>query len=388
MPPGLLDGITVLDLASVGPGARASRWLADFGADVVKVGAVPSREGVQIAPPLHAYSGHRGMKRMLVDLKDADGREAFLLLARRSDVVIESFRPGVVDRLGIAYSDLRAVNPAIVYCSTTGYGQDGPYAGWAGHDLNYLAVGGFLHCTGRRQDGQPPVPGATVADSAGGGMHAVMSILAALLRRASAGEGAYLDVSVVQGVVALMALQIDEYLVTGDAPGPGSGLLTGRLACYDTYRCADGKWLSVAAIEGRFWANLCGALGVGRWVAHQHDDAVQDEIRADLRAAFAARTRDQWVADLGPLDTCVAPVLSVEEVVSDPHLAARGILVTASNPTLGAFSQVGPVLAGMDVLGEPYAVRDPASTDAEELLLAAGLSPDEVDALKSRGVVT
>ena len=345
---GFLDGITVLDLASVGPAARASRWLADYGAAVVKVGPPPSQSGVQIVPPFHAYSGHRDMQRVLLDLKSDDGREDFLRLAERADVVIESFRPGTMARLGLAYDDVRARNPRIVYCSTTGFGQDGPYSQWAGHDLNYLAVGGFLDCTGRGPRGKPPVPGATVADSAGGGMQAVMAILAALVARASSGAGAYLDVAATDGVLALMALSIDEHLATGAVMGPGESLLTGRYACYDTYETGDGKWLAVAAIEPRFWANLCRALELDKWVEHQQDDDVQDEIRADVAAAFARRGRDEWVAELSPADTCVAPVLTVAELVDDPQFAARGAFVEAEHPTEGRFRQVGRVLAGME----------------------------------------
>jgi alpha-methylacyl-CoA racemase len=352
----MLQGITVLDLASVGPAARASRWLADYGARVVKVAPPPSQSDVQITPPFYAYSGHRGMERVHVDLKSDEGREQFLALVDDADVVIESFRPGVIDRLGIGWDALRARNPRVICCSTTGYGQDGPHAQWAGHDLNYLAVGGFLDCTGRDTDGKPPVPGATVADSAGGGLHAVVAILAALVQRASTGEGAYLDVSAADGVLALMALQVDEFLATGEVPGPGHGLLTGRYACYDTYEAGDSGWLAVAAIEGRFWANLCRALGLERWIDHQMDGDAQDEIRADLRATFATRTRDEWVADLAGADTCVSPVLSVPEVVEDAQYVARGAFVEATHPDHGVFRQVGAVLAGMPAVKNPNEV--------------------------------
>jgi alpha-methylacyl-CoA racemase len=340
----MLDGITVLDLSTVGPAARASRWLADYGARVVKVAAP---EGLQIEPPFHAYSAHRDMERVSLDLKASVGREELLRMASGADVVIESFRPGVADRLGVGYDAVKGRNPRIVYCSTTGYGQDGPRCQWAGHDLNYLAVGGFLDCSGRGPDGRPPIPGATVADSAGGGMQAVIAILAALVRRASTGEGTRLDVSAADGVLALMALQVDEYLATGDAPGPASGMLTGRYACYGVYRCGDGRWLTVAAIEPRFWANLCRALGLERWAGRQTDDDVQQEIRADLDRAFATRPRDEWVAELAPADTCVAPVLSVPEVVDDPQYLAREAFVEATRPEHGTFRQVGFVLAGM-----------------------------------------
>jgi alpha-methylacyl-CoA racemase len=330
---GLLDGITVLDLASVGPAARASRWLADYGATVVKVG--PKDPALQIEPPFHSYSAHRGMTRVVFDLKEPADLGAFLDLAAAADVVIESFRPGVVAKLGIGYDDVKARNPSIVYCSTSGYGQTGPRSQWAGHDLNYLAATGFLAGTQPRGDGGPPIPGATVADSAGGGMHAVIAILAALVHRAASGEGAYLDVSVADGVLALMALHVDEYLATGVTP---HNVLTGRYACYDTYEAADGGWLAVAAIEPRFWANLCRLLGLEQWSDYQADDAVQDQIRADLRSTFATKTRDQWSEVLAAADTCVSPVLSVAEV--------QVPVVDAMHPDHGSFRQMAPTLAG------------------------------------------
>ena len=382
-----LEGITVLDLASVGPAARTSRWLADYGATVVKVGPPPDQGGVQITPPFYAYGGHRGMQRTLLNLRAPAGVEAFLRLAAKADVVIESFRPGVVDRLGIGYAAVKAVNPRIVFCSTTGYGQDGPRAQWAGHDLNYLAAGGYLDCSGRDANDGPALPGATIADSAGGGMHAAMAILAALVRRAATGEGAYLDVSVADGVIALMSLAIDEYLATGEVPGPRHGLLTGRYACYDVYECADHRWLSVAAIEPRFWANLCRALGCEQWSEHQTDDEAQADIRADLRAAFASRDREHWVSTLGPADTCIAPVASIPEVVEDPHLEARNLFVEARRSGQPPFRQVGWVLAGMD-RGQPApVVRDSSITDTDKLLLAVGFDRVAVAALREEGVV-
>jgi alpha-methylacyl-CoA racemase len=387
MTDGLLDGIRVLDLASVGPAARASRWLADYGAEVIKVGPVPGREEVQITPPFYAYSAHRQMKRALFDLKAPEGRRAFLRLASQADVIIESFRPGVVDRLGIGHADVQTVNPGIVYCSTTGYGQTGPRARWAGHDLNYLAATGFLDCSTPGPEGRPPIPGATVADSAGGGMHAVIAILAALVARQSTGEGAYLDVSVAEGMLAIMALQVDEYLATGVVPGPGHSMLTGRYACYGVYAGADGRWLAVAAIEPRFWANLCRALGLEEWAGHQTDDAAQPAIRADLERVFATRGRDEWVAELAPADTCVAPVASVAELADDPQLAARRVFIEAVHPDHGSFRQVAPVLAGTRRPDEPHRVPAAELTATDDLLAAAGLSAAEVGTLRESGAV-
>ncbi len=391
---GMLDGVTVLDFATVGPAARASRWLADYGADVIKIGAVPRAGGVQITPPFYAYSGSRGMRRIQLDLKADGGRGAFLRLAETADVVIESFRPGVVDRLGIGYDAVKAVNPRIVYCSTSGYGQTGPASQWAGHDVNYLAVSGYLHCSERAEGGKPPLPGATVADAAAGGMHAVMAVAAALFQRERTGEGAFLDVSIADGALALMSLYVDEYLAVGTEPGPGHYILTGRYACYDTYRCADGGWVAVGAIEPHFFANLCRLLGCDRWIDHQTDDTdgVQDAIRADFRAAFASKPRDEWVAVLAPADTCVSAVLSVPEAVADPQYVARGAFVEATSPVTtvgdgGRFRQVGTLFAGTDTSRTEVVVPDPAATDTDALLAAAGYSPTDLALLREEGVI-
>ena len=381
-----LDGITVLDLSTVGPAARCTRILADYGARVVKLGA-PAKSGVNTEPPFFAYSAGRGMQRMRLDLKQPEGVAVFLRLAKRADVVVESFRPGVVTRLGIGYADVRRNNPRIVYCSTSGYGQQGPRARWAGHDLNYLAVSGYLDCSGRRADGGPPLPGATVADGAAGGMHAAIAILAALLRRGQTGEGEYLDVAVADGALSLMALAVDEHLATGEPFGPGHDILTGRYACYDTYAARDGRWLAVAAIEPAFWANLCKALGLERWIAHQTDDARQDEIRADLRAAFRTRDRDTWVAELAPNDTCVAPVQSVAEAAADPQFVARAMFCDAQHPQRGRLRQVAPALAGMARPERAPVLPAPGVTETDSLLAEAGYAPAEIASLRTSGAV-
>ena len=385
--PGALDGVAVLDLASVGPAARATRLLADYGACVVKVGPVPRHAGVAVVPPPYAYSGHRGMRRALFDLKSDEGRRAFLDLARRADVVVESFRPGVVERLGIGYEALRSVNDRIVYCSTSGYGQTGPRRHWAGHDLNYLSVSGYVHCSGRDADGIPALPGATVADIAAGGMHAAMAMLAALVRRERTGGGEYLDVSVADGAIGMMSLYADEHLATGAEPGPGHYILTGRYACYGVYACADGRYLSVAAIEHVFWANLCRGLGLDRYIDAQTDDAAQDEIRDAIAAVLASADRDEWVRRLGPADCCVAPVNSVSEAVADEQYRSRGVVVKAEHPTEGTIEQVAPVWAGAEALGDPCELPDLTRTHTCELLTEAGYDEDRIAELAASGVI-
>ena len=370
-----LEAITVLDLASVGPAARASRWLADWGADVVKVGPTSKDVAVQLKPPTHAYGAHRGMRRVLLDLKSDSGREAFLRLASAADVVIESFRPGVMDRLGIGWESLRATNPRLVLCSTTGFGQTGPRSDWAGHDINYLAVGGYLYCSGRDERGRPVLAGTTIADSAGGGLQAVAAICAALTARATTGDGTHLDVSVADGVLSLMSLTIDEYLAEGVEPGPGHGLLTGRYAWYGLYEAADGGWLAVGAIEARFFANLCRALGCEQWINCQYDEAAIDDMRADFAAAFASRPRDEWVTELGPADTCVSAVLEIPEVVVDKQFVARDSFVEVIHPSVGPIRQVGASLAGqMNATALP--VPDFSQSDTEEVFTAIGVDPE------------
>lgn len=387
MPTPALAGITVLSLATVGPAARAARMLSDYGASVVNVGAVPKAGGVQIIPPFYAYSGMREIRRIQFDLKASAGKDAFLQLATTADVVIESFRPGVVDRLGVGYEDIRGINDDIIYCSTSGYGQSGPYSLWAGHDVNYLGLGGYLDCSERAPGDKPPLPGATVADAAAGGMQAVMAIMAALIRRGATGEGEYLDVSIADGVLSLMGLYIDEYLATGTVPGPGHYILTGRYACYDTYRCADDKWVTVGAIEPHFYRNLCRLLDCEQWADHQLDDEVQDQVRADFRAAFLRRSRDEWVAELAPADTCVGPVYTVPELVDDHHIRSRGLIVDATHETEGDFLQLGTLLAGTDRGRNQFQVRDAKLTDTDEILGAAGFTTNDIAALREGGVV-
>lgn len=383
----LLQGLTVLDLASVGPAARASRILADYGMRVVKVAPVTGSGVDAVEPVFHAYGGGRGMQRIRVDLKSAAGREVIFRLVRQADALIESYRPGVTSRLGIGYEQLRAHNPRLVYCSTTGYGQQGPYSQWAGHDLDYLAVGGFLACSGRDAEGRPALPGATVADSAGGGMHAAMAIMAALVGRAQTGVGTHLDVSVVDGVLNLMSLYIDQYLATGEETQPGSNLLTGKFACYGVYTTGDGRHLAVGAIEGKFFRNLCRLLDIESLAAAQYDASRQDELRQALQQRFLTRSRDEWTALLAGEDTCVAPVLGIAEVARDRHLRSQQAFMTANHPQHGDFGQLAPNLAGAERDQPTFHLPPAGHLDTDAVLGEAGFSAGEIQQLRGSGGV-
>ncbi len=390
-PTGPLVVVRVLDLATVGPAARATRILSDYGAEVIKVGA-PARAGsTQIIPPPYAYSGHRLQRRVALNLKDAEGKAAFLALVADADVVVESFRPGVMARLGLSASDCHAVNPELIYCSTSGFGATGPRSQWAGHDINYLAVSGFLHCSSRRPDGTPALPGATVADIAAGGMQAAMAILAALAGRAAVAPGAAvapvtLDVSIADGALAMMSLYTDEYLATGASPGPGHYILTGKYAWYDVYACSDGGSVSVGAIEPAFYAALCKALGLPEFLGRQYDDDAIEAMRAAFTAAFGSRTRDEWVALLGPADCCVAPVLTVAEALADEQYLARGARAAAVAPDGSTFDQLAPLWAGTSPPPPAgYVLPDLTESVLGELLVAAGWDDARVAALLNSG---
>jgi alpha-methylacyl-CoA racemase len=212
-------------------------------------------------------------------------------------------------------------------------------------------------------------------------------VLAALVQRERTGQGAHLDVSVADGVLAFMSLYVDEYLATGTVPGPGHNILTGRYACYDLYEAGDGRWLAVGAIEPHFFANLCRLLGCEQFIEHQMDDDRQDEIRSAFRAAFATRDRDAWVDELAPADCCVSPVLTVPELVDDPQVAARGTVVSAQHPRAGEFRQLGAVLAGQEDAAGSVSVPDWSVTQTDDLLAAAGYDAETVAHLRAEGVI-
>ena len=382
-----LSGYTVLDLASVGPAARASRILADYGMRVVKVAPVAAQGAKQVDPVFHAYGAGRGTQKIRVDLKTDAGRAVIHRLAAKADVLIESYRPGVAALLGVGYEDIKAHNAGIIYCSTSGYGQDGPYSGWVGHDINYLAVGGFLACSGRDGEGRPAIPGATVADGAGGGMHAALSIMAALLARGRSGEGAYLDVAITDGVLNLMSLYLDQYLATGEETRPNSSVLTGKYAWYGVYETADGKHLSVGAIESHFFRNLCRLLELEQFSTFQYDAGKQDDMRQAFAGRFKTRSRDEWVALLAGQDTCVAPVLDIAEVTQDAHLRARHSFVPARHPQQGNFEQLAAVLAGGERDAPEHVVSAPGITDTGAVLSASGFAGEEIAGLRAAGVI-
>jgi crotonobetainyl-CoA:carnitine CoA-transferase CaiB-like acyl-CoA transferase len=348
-----LDGLLVLDLTRLLPGAAATMQLANFGAEVVKIEEPERGDYGRWMPPFLDGEGavfhmvNRGKKSVALDLKSDGGRAAFLKLAQTADVVVESFRPGTMQRLGLDYETLRASNPRIIYVSITGYGQAGPWAAMAGHDINYLALGGALE--GNGACGGPPVmPGVQIADLAGGALQAVTGVLLALAARAKTGRGQAVDVSMTDGVAWLLPVGLGLHAATGELPARGDGILTGRYACYRVYEAADGRWIAVGALEPKFWQALCGALGCERFIADQFAEGPRrGEIVAELARIFRTRTAEEWFERLRPTDCCVTPVRNVAEVAAHFGLE-RGdsVVVPRLSETPGRLGGAPPRLGG------------------------------------------
>ena len=324
-----LAGIRILDLTRLLPGAFCTMLLGDQGADVIKVEEPRTGDYMRRLPPLVDGQGvvfnslNRNKRAITLNLKAEEGRELFKRLVATADVVVEGNRPGVMDRLGLGWEVLRAVRPGLVLCSITGYGQDGPFAQRAGHDLNYMATAGALGLNGP-PGGMPHPLAVQVADIGAGGAGAAAAILGALVGVARGGEGRHLDVSMLDGALTWLAMPVAEVYAEGEAPVAGRTRLTGGYPCYRVYECADGRFVSVGALEPKFWKALVEALSRPDLEEKHLDGSL--EAHAELEAVFRARTRDQWAALLDGLDVCVEPVLELAEVENHPQVAARGLV--------------------------------------------------------------
>jgi crotonobetainyl-CoA:carnitine CoA-transferase CaiB-like acyl-CoA transferase len=388
-----LAGLRVLDLSRLLPGGYCTLLLADLGADVLKVEEPGKGDYLRWMPP-YASTGeggmhlalNRGKRSLTLNLKLSQGRDLLRRLVRDADVLVESFRPGVMDRLGVGWEVLSQENPRLVYAAISGYGADGPYADRAGHDINYLGYAGALSYSGHPETG-PWQPGLQIGDLGGGGLVAAVAILAALHVRATTGPGQYCDVSMTDGVLSWLTLAAGAFAVTGEPPRVGAEMLNGGYACYGIYRCADGRHLTVGALEPQFFAALCRVLGVDELVAWQLDPARQGELRARLEAVFATRTRDDWLSVLVPADCCVGPVNDLAEAYADPQVAARAMVVPQVLADGSTFAQLGvvPRLAGTP--GRVGGVASPLGADTDDVLARLGYVPGEVAALREAGVV-
>jgi crotonobetainyl-CoA:carnitine CoA-transferase CaiB-like acyl-CoA transferase len=392
----MLVGIKVLDLSRLLPGPYCTQMLADLGAEVIKVER--PGEGDPARNLRTRINGHgstfvmtnRNKKSMTLNLKTREGAEIFRRLAGNADVIVESFRPGVVDRLGISYQALRRDNRKLIYLSLTGYGQDGPYAQRAGHDINYVAAAGLAALTGPR--GGVPVPmGLQVADIAGGALLGAFAIMSALYHREHTGRGQYIDVAMLDGVLSVAQSLFGEYLATDKDPAPGSMRLSGGYPPYGVYETKDKQYFSLAALEPQFWETFCKKAGREDLIA-LHDsgwDIDRDKLEAELRQLFKSKTRDEWSALLADEDTCAAPVLTMAELINHPQLKHRGMIISGPHPDPDQppIPQIAFPIKFSEVEAIPAGPSPRLGQHSTEILKSVGYSKIEISEFKKKGVI-
>lgn len=391
---GPLEGLRVLDLSRLAPGPFASMLLSDLGAEVTLVeppaGAIKTsaRPGGEAAERRRAHNPlGRNKRSIVINLKSDEGRALVHDLAREADVLLEGFRPGVTDRLGVGYEAIALTNPRIVYASLSGYGQTGPYRDLVGHDLNYIAVGGVLSGIGQR-GGRPAIPFNTIADFAAGGLMTAYAVMCAVFARDRTGRGQHIDISMSDNVLYLLAMQTADVLAGGEVPRPSSQLLNGGGPHYNVYECADGKWISIASLEPQFWAALCRLVGREDLLERQAEMLGSQEFEDHLAAFFRTKGRDEWFAELRDVELCIAPVLDIAEALDDKHARARSMTAELADPMLGAVRQIGIGPKFGDTPGRVRSTAPQTGEHTDEVLRALGRSEEQIAQLRASGVVS
>ncbi|MBA2881653.1 crotonobetainyl-CoA:carnitine CoA-transferase CaiB-like acyl-CoA transferase [Desulfosalsimonas propionicica] len=378
---GALKGITVIDLSRLLPGPYASMILADHGARVIVV------EDKRFAGEFFPDNAvNRGKEHICLNLKSEAGKKIFFELVRDADVVLEGFRPGVTARLGVDYESVRAVNPAIVYCSITGYGQSGDYAGIVGHDSNYLSVAGVLGLIGEA-DGRPVIPGIQIADMAGGGMNAVIGIMMALFSREKTGSGQYIDISMTDGCLSLLSLALNIQQTAGQAVERGNWFLSHRYACYNTYETADGRYLSIGAVENRFWKNLCDFFQVPEYIPLQYDDARRKEILDFFEQQFRSQTLLHWQKAFESAEICWAPVKDLSEALADPVFSQRDMVLELVSQQGRRLTALGAVAKLSQTPARVSQFPPEFGENTRQVLAELGYKDAVIDDLAGRGVI-
>lgn len=399
-----LSGLRVLDLTGLGPSSLVSMTMGDMGAEVIKLDMPPGGghkgvgEGLDYFPAeaeeaerMTAYVAiNRNKKSIAVNLRTEAGQRVFHRLAAVSDVVIESFRPGVMDRMNVGYKALSQTNPRIIYCAVSGYGQTGPYKSFPGHDANYAGLGGVLGLTGDRSDGPPAIALNVVADLAIAYLNATIGVLLAICARERTGKGQLVDISMADGVVALLAgiPGATEYFYSRVLPRRGETLTSGNSPFYAPYQTQDGKYITICPIEPRFWQNMCRALGREDLIPHEFAPSPKkEEMLNDLKKIFLTKTRDEWFDLLTKADVPVGKVLDVDEVFKDPQVIYRQMVVEVAHPRFGKIRQVGISIKLSDTPGEIRSLAMPLGRHTEEVLSSLGYSKTEIQALRQENIV-
>jgi crotonobetainyl-CoA:carnitine CoA-transferase CaiB-like acyl-CoA transferase len=378
-----LEGIKVIDLSRTVPGPFCTMMLADMGAEVIKIedpeyalGMIPDRE----KHAAHDYLS-RNKRSIALNLKTHEAKEIFYKLAGGADVVMEAFRPGVAKRLKVDYETVSKLNPRIIYCSLTGFGQDGPYSDLPGHDPNYTSIGGAVGLTGDHR-GNPVIIRATVGDI-GSSLHAVIGILFAIIAREKMGKGQFVDISMTDSVLPFLTVSLLRYFRDGFIPRRGWHSLT-----INVWQCKDGKFITTGLIEPHFWERFCHALGKEDLIPHHHANGEKlREVYSVIRETFLTKTRDEWFQIMKDADTCVSPVLEIDEVVNDPHLLHRGMFPEFDHPTQGKVRQLGMPIKLSETPGKfrNFAPRMGQHTD--QILQGLGYSQQQIEELHKSGII-
>lgn len=395
-----LEDIRILDLTRLLPGGFASQWLADFGAEVIKVEDTGAGDYIRFAPPYYEaapgedeteiestrsalyLSLNRSKRSIRIDLKSDAGREAFLRLVESADVLLEGFRPGVMDRLGVGYETLHELNPGLVYCAISGYGQDGPNRDRAGHDINYLGSTGLLGMTG--QAGGPPVqPAAQIGDLGGGAMTAAFGVMTALFAKQRTGIGQMVDISMTDGAMSWLAMTAGAFFADGQVPGRGASILNGGVSCYLPYEAADG-WISCGALEPKFFKSFCEGTGNPDLAVHQFDPPGSPGWEK-IAAVFKSKTRAEWKAFNDQHNCCIEPILDLDEALDSNLARERGMVIEIDQPGIGPVRQVGNPVKLSGTPASPPRPAPVAGADTAEVLTEAGFSREEIAALIESG---
>ncbi|MBA2505127.1 MAG: CoA transferase [Thermoleophilaceae bacterium] len=390
-----LEGLRVLDLSRLLPGGFCSLLLADLGAEVLKVEDTGMGDYVRWAPPYHEgaedsaksslyLSLNRGKKSIRVNLKEEGGRDVLLRLAKDYDVVLESFRPGVLDRLGVGYERLAQENEGIVYCAISGYGQDGPYRDRSGHDMNYLGLVGLLGLTGEK-GGAPIQASGQIADLGGGALMAAIGILAALRERDSSGKGQFVDISMADGALSWLAMIAGRYFADGVRPDRGDLDLSGKFICYRPYEAKDG-WVTLGALEPKFWQAWCAGVGREDLVEKQFESP-GSEAHAEVERVFRERTRDEWQGFASNHDCCLEPVLELDEALDSELVRAREMVIELDQPGTDGVKQLGVPIKLSRTPGSPAGPGPGLGEHTEETLRAIGYSDEEIAGMIESGAV-